>query len=235
MDNRAYYDDFAGWYENERGGAYHRMLDELETNLVRELASGRTALEVGCGTGLILGRVNDFAQAAIGVDISAAMLSRARARGLDVAQGSATALPFAADSFDCTYSFKVLPHIEDIEAALAEMARVTKPGGTVLAEFYNPWSLRYLVKRLKRPTAISSATTDDAVFTRYDSPSAIRRHLPASLQIRGWRGIRIVTPISHVHRIWGLGSITRRVEFALTDNPIAARLGGFLVAVLEKR
>ena len=54
MDNRSYYDDFAGWYERERGRGYHRLLDDLELELVRRYGAGKLVLEAGCGTGLLL-------------------------------------------------------------------------------------------------------------------------------------------------------------------------------------
>lgn len=234
VDNRTYYDDFAAWYERERGHGYHRMLDDLETECVREHAAGKEVLEVGCGTGLILGRVAEFASQTVGVDLSAGMLKLAADRGLQVVQGSATALPFPSERFDCTYSFKVLPHVADIHTALSEMARVTRSGGTVLAEFYNPVSLRYLVKRLKPPTAVSDSTTDHAVFTRYDSISDIRSYLPGSLRFHGQRGVRIVTPISAVHNVPGLGELVRWTEAKLSGNPLMSRFGGFLIAVLRK-
>src|SRR5580698_1934571 len=100
LDNQSYYDDFAGWYERERHLPYHRMLDDLEVGLVERYATGRDALEVGCGTGLILDRVSRFARHATGVDLSGGMLARAAARGLRVAQGSATELPVATGSVD---------------------------------------------------------------------------------------------------------------------------------------
>ena len=150
LDNRAYYDDFAGWYENERHLPYHKMLDDLEVELVERYATGKVTLEVGCGTGLILHRVERFARSASGIDLSGGMLAKAAARGLHVAQASATELPIATASVDVAYSFKVLAHIPDIAGAMREMARVVRPGGWVLAEFYNTRSLRYLVKRLKR-------------------------------------------------------------------------------------
>ncbi len=90
LDNRTYYDDFAGWYERERHLPYHRMLDDLEVDLVRRYGEGKDVLEVGCGTGLILGRVDEFASRATGIDLSGGMLAKAAARDLDVAQGSAT-------------------------------------------------------------------------------------------------------------------------------------------------
>lgn len=235
MDARAYYDDFAAWYERERGHGYHRMLDDLEVGLVERYGCGQRVLEVGCGTGLILERVRAFAAEAVGVDLSAGMLARARDRGLPVVQAGATALPFADASFDVVYSFKVLPHVAQIREALAEMARVTRPGGHVLAEFYNPRSLRYLVKVLKPPSAVSERTTDDAVYTRYDTPARIRAYLPPNLVHRTLRGIRIVTPVAAAHRLPGLGPALRRAEAGLADLPGVRALGGFVVAVAQKR
>ncbi len=235
MDTRAYYDDFAGWYENQRGRGYHRMLDDLEVGLIERYGRARRVLEVGCGTGLLLERAREFAAEAIGVDLSRGMLTRARERALTVIQASATALPFADDHFDVTCSFKVLPHVDDIRTALAEMARVTRPGGYVLAEFYNPRSLRYLVKALKPPTAISENTHDSAVYTRYDALAQIHSYLPASLEYQTVRGIRIVTPVAAVHRVPVLGAALRRAEHTLADLPGARALGGFLVAVARKR
>ena len=234
MDNRAYYDDFAAWYERDRGRGYHQMIDDLEVDLVARHGRGARVLEVGCGTGLILSRVARFASRAAGLDLSAGMLQKARERGLDVLQGSATALPYASDSFDVTYSFKVLPHIADIRTALSEMARVTAPGGTVLAEFYNPKSLRYLVKVMKPPSAISESTDDQAVYTRYDSLDKVRTYLPRTLELVTVRGIRIVTPVSFVHAIPGLSNVVQLAERWLADAPVARGLGGFLVAVARK-
>ena len=234
MDNRSYYDDFSNWYERERGVGYHQMLDDLELTAVERYGRGKDILEAGCGTGLLLERAQRFAKTATGVDISAGMLAKARERGLQVAQGSVTQLPYDDESFDLVYSVKVLAHIEDIETAMSEMARVTRPGGYVLAEFYNPRSLRYLIKSLKSPTAVSSATNDEAVYTRYDDVAQIRRYLPPELSWESSRGVRIVTPVSHVHKVPVLGAAFRAAESALADAPWARNFGGFLIAVLRK-
>jgi ubiquinone/menaquinone biosynthesis C-methylase UbiE len=234
MDNRNYYDDFAGWYERERGRGYHRMLDDLEVELVERYGRGKRVLEAGCGTGLLLERVAGFAARAVGVDLSAGMLARARARGLEVAQGSITALPCPDAAFDVVYSVKVLAHVADIRAALAEMARVTAPGGVVLAEFYNPRSLRGLIKAVKPATAISATTDDEAVYTRYDTPAMIRSYLPPELTWESDRGVRIVTPAAAAHAVPGLGGVLRFAERSLADVPGVRRLAGFLIAVLRR-
>src|SRR6188768_3345287 len=86
--NRGYYDAFAKNYEAERGarsrGGYHDLIDELEAEFVRRFATGKDVLEVGCGTGLVLRRIAEFARSARGVDLSPKMLELARERQLDV-------------------------------------------------------------------------------------------------------------------------------------------------------
>lgn len=235
LDNRAYYDEFAAWYERERHLPYHRMLDELELELVARYGRGKDLLEVGCGTGLVLERARRIGRSAIGVDLSRGMLEQARARGLLVAQGTATQLPVATASVDVAFCFKVLAHVAEPQLALAEMARVVRPGGWVLAELYNPRSLRYLVKRLKSPTPISATTDDGAVLTRYDDAAAIRRMLPPELSWQATRGIRIVTPVAAVHRVPVVGALVRQAERALADVPWAAGFGGFLVVCAQRR
>jgi SAM-dependent methyltransferase len=161
------------------------------------------------------------------------MLAKARARGLEVAEASVTDLPFGDASFDVTYAFKVLAHVRPIERALAEMARVTRPGGVVLAEFYNPFSLRGLAKRFGPAGWISATTRESSVYTRFDAPWSVPRLLPPSLSLEAARGVRIVTPAAPVMRVPGLRSLMRELERRLADTP-AAQLGGFYVAVLRK-
>ena len=235
LDNRAYYDDFAGWYERERHLPYHRMLDDLEVEVVERYGAGKDVFEVGCGTGLILHRVAQFARTAAGIDLSGGMLAKAAERGLDVAQASATALPIATASVDVAYSFKVLAHIPDIEGAMREMARIVRPGGWVLAEFYNARSIRRLVKALKPPTAVSEQTNDEHVYTRYDDAAAIRSYLPPELEWVTSRGIRVLTPIAKVHELPLVGPALRWAEHRLADMPFARDVGGFLVACCRRR
>jgi ubiquinone/menaquinone biosynthesis C-methylase UbiE len=235
LDNRAYYDDFAGWYERERHLPYHRMLDDLEVEIVERYAKDKDVLEVGCGTGLILGRVQEFARHATGIDLSGGMLAKAAARGLAVAQASATDLPIATASVDVAYSFKVLAHIPDIAGTMREMARVVRPGGHVIAEFYNARSLRRLVKAVKPPTKVSHTTHDEHVYTRYDDKKAIESYLPDELEWVATRGIRIVTPVAAVLRVPVVGAAVRWAEHRLADMPGARDVGGFLVAICRRR
>jgi ubiquinone/menaquinone biosynthesis C-methylase UbiE len=234
---RAYYNDFAHRYEAHRRpnrpDGYHALLDDLEVELVERYGAGGDVLECGVGTGLILDRIARFAKTAHGIDLSPGMLDGARARGLDVREASVTHIPFADGSFDVTCSFKVLAHVPQIGRALAEMARVTRPGGVVLAEFYNPISIRALVKRLGPAGAISHSRSEDHVYTRFDAPWVVPRLLPPSLRLEGARGVRIVTPAAVVMHVPLLRDVIRLVERRLADTR-AAFFGGFYVAILRK-
>jgi ubiquinone/menaquinone biosynthesis C-methylase UbiE len=234
---RAYYDEFSEVYEKHRrpnqADGYHALVDDLEVELCARYGTGRDILECGCGTGLILERLAGFARHAAGLDLSPGMLQLARSRGLDVREGSVTALPFDDASFDVTCSFKVLAHVPDIGKALSEMARVTRPGGVILAEFYNPLSFRGLAKRLGPAGKIGQKTRESAVYTRFDAPWVLPRILPPNTRIETARGIRIVTPAAVAMKIPGLRGMLQRAERLLCDSP-AAMLGGFYVAVIRK-
>lgn len=231
--NKAYYDAFSDVYERERDKGYHRFLDESEFDLLRPYIEARHVLEAGCGTGLILQRVETLAKKAKGVDISEGMLKLAKEKGLDVQQANLEALPFEDEAFDVVYSFKVLAHVERIERALLELARVTKQGGRLLLEFYNPTSLRGLIKRLKPKTQITNDTNDEEVFTRYDTLRDIENSLPANLRITDIHGIRIITPFALLHKAPLFGSLLRFGETTLAKTP-AKYLAGFVIVVLEK-
>ena len=234
---RAYYDEFSKSYEDHRrpndANGYHALVDDLEVSLSERYAKGKDILECGCGTGLILERLASFARRAVGIDLSPGMLSLATARGLDACEGSVTELPFEDASFDVTCSFKVLAHVPDIGKALREMARVTKPGGVLLAEFYNPLSFRGLAKRFGPAGAISANTKEDAVYTRLDAPWTLPKILPPGTRVEASRGIRIVTPAAAAMKVPGLRRVLPFVERALCDT-VASKLGGFYVAVIRK-
>lgn len=234
---RDYYDGFAARYESERRpfrpDGYHALVDDLEVELVERYGRGGDVLECGCGTGLLLERFAGFARCAKGVDLSPGMLAHARARGLDAAEASVTEIPFESETFDVTCAFKVLAHVPEVGRALAEMARVTRPGGVVIAEFYNPLSLRALTKRLGPARAVSDRAHEGDVYTRFDAPWVVPRLLPPSLQLERVRGVRIVTPAASLLRMPVVRDVVRKVERRLADTR-AAFFAGFYVTVLRK-
>ncbi|HYX88823.1 MAG TPA: class I SAM-dependent methyltransferase [Gaiellaceae bacterium] len=109
--------------------------EAVETALaaVRE-ARPQHVLEVGCGWGEFAARLRDELRAeVVGVDLSPRMVELARDRGLDARIADVQALPFADDEFDCVAALWMLYHVPDLDRALAEVARVLRPGGTLVA------------------------------------------------------------------------------------------------------
>jgi ubiquinone/menaquinone biosynthesis C-methylase UbiE len=230
---RAYYDDFASTYEVGRDHGYHALVDELEASIVIPFLPGKRVLEVGCGTGLLLARLAPHAASAVGIDLSPGMLELARGRGLEVHEGSATALPFEDASFDVVCSFKVLAHVPDIELALREVGRVLRPGGVAVLEFYNRRSLRYLARLAAGARRIGQAHREDDIHTRWDTPETIRSALPERLRLERFAGVRIVTPAAALYRAPVLGIALAAAERSLATSRLA-KFGGFLIAIAKK-
>jgi len=234
-DIQTYYDDFSRTYDRGRDRGYHAHIDDLEAACVRRWLEGTRVLEVGCGTGLVLERLRAFAADPRGVDLSAGMLRHAHARGLRVTKASALALPFRDASFDLVCSFKVLPHVERLDSALAEAARVLAPGGVALLEFYNPISLRGLWKKLRWWRApVGVASHDREVFTAYHTPAEARALAAAAgLVPCGACGVVLLTPHSLAHRVPLAGELLRWLERRLCESPLA-RWAGFHVVIARR-
>ena len=230
---RRYYDAFAPTYERGRDGhgRYHDLLDDAEVGFAARWARDRELLEVGCGTGLLLRRFSAIARRAVGVDLSPKMLERARGRALQVVEGSATDLPFADASFDVAVSFKTLSHVPDLGRALAEMARVVRPGGALIVELYNPRSLRAFLKRALPAGRVGEGTERD-VLCRYDDRRALERVLPRGYSIASVRGVRVLTPAARILDLPLVGPLVAAAERALEDTAIAANFGGFVIYAL---
>jgi SAM-dependent methyltransferase len=101
------------------------------------IPTARRWLDVGCGTGALTQTILDVAEpdAVTGVDPSEGFLAHARATMTDPRArflvGDARALPLESESYDVVVSGLALNFVPDTTRAAAEMARVTRPGGTV--------------------------------------------------------------------------------------------------------
>jgi malonyl-CoA O-methyltransferase len=108
--------------------------DRLVTALQVPLLN-RRLLDAGCGTGRRM--CDSGAALAVGVDLTPDMLTRSVA-GASLAAADVRALPFPSDSFDVVWCRLVIGHIRELDAAYAELARVCRPGGTLVVTDFHP-------------------------------------------------------------------------------------------------
>jgi ubiquinone/menaquinone biosynthesis C-methylase UbiE len=132
---------------------YDRLIEPLQAG-VRRVALEVVApqpewqvLDVGCGTGTGLARYLAAGCAVAGVDVSPAMLARARARlgqGVELHLTRGEVLPFPPGRFDLVTTSMVLHEVaaDERSALVAEMARCTKPDGRILITDFRFGSLR---------------------------------------------------------------------------------------------
>jgi SAM-dependent methyltransferase len=110
--------------------------------------SGQRALDVGCGPGglttELVGRLGADRVAAFDPSASFVEACRARHPGVDVRQGTAESIGWPDDSFDVTLASLVVGFMADPAAGVAEMRRVTEPGGRIALCFWDLARMRLL-------------------------------------------------------------------------------------------
>lgn len=128
--------------------------------LARELAKGKTVLDIACGEGYGSNLLAETAAAVTGVDSNEITIQAARKKyiksNLVFNTGDAAKIPAADHAFDLVVSFETLEHVSAHDAMLAEIKRVLRPGGLLLIStpdkknysdrtgYKNPFHLREL-------------------------------------------------------------------------------------------
>jgi SAM-dependent methyltransferase len=115
----------AGWTQQTRRWLYRRA----------KLSRARDILEVGCGTGVITEELTRLGANVVGLDIDPATLNFTSQRETHAiyVRGDGHALPFPDRAFDAVVCHYLLLWLAQPERGVREMARVTRPGGRVLA------------------------------------------------------------------------------------------------------
>ena len=134
-----HYDE--GW----RGQLHHEIADRVADLALACVPAPQRILDVGCGTGYLLGRLAaraPQADALAGIDAAPAMIETARGAAADdrlrFLVGTAEQLPWPAGTFDLVVSTTSFDHWADQQVGLAECARVLAPGGClVLADLFS--------------------------------------------------------------------------------------------------
>jgi demethylmenaquinone methyltransferase/2-methoxy-6-polyprenyl-1,4-benzoquinol methylase len=135
-----------------------------------QLKPGDRVLDLAAGTATSSAALASTGALVVGCDFSLGMLKVGRGKGVDLVAGDALNLPFADASFDAVTIAFGLRNTADVQVALAEMRRVTKPGGRiVVCEFSHPtWSpfrtvyVNYLMRAL--PAVATKVSSDPAAY-----------------------------------------------------------------------
>lgn len=141
---------YALWAASYPAHAHNPVMQAEERamlGLIPAALQGHAVLDAGCGSGrYILHALRRGAARVTGVDLSPEMLERADAElraerngvPIELLQGSVTALPVPDAWADLTVCGLVVGHLEDLRASLAELCRVTRPGGRMLCSDVHP-------------------------------------------------------------------------------------------------
>ena len=202
---------------------------------------GDRALEVGCGSGVVLRDLSPRVGprgAVVGVDASRTILATARRLcrpdpRITLRHAHGARLPFAADRFDVALAMTVILHVAEPLAVVREMARVTRPGGRVGLQDQDFGMLgvthpdRELTDHILR----------GVVHHLYEEPYSGRR-LPGLLREAGLERVRVLTDFFQDTTLepWTKTFLERRAEYAvrfgLVDAAAAQQwLDGFTALV----
>jgi ArsR family transcriptional regulator len=154
--SKSYFESVAGDWERIRKSYF----DDRVTSLAIEKLLPRNLIlaDIGCGTGSLTVELARFARKVIGVDLSQEMLRRARQvtkarelRNVEFRRGDALDLPLETLSVDAAFCVMVLHFLAEPERAVAELCRVTRPGGSVivvdLVEHKQEWMREQMAHR----------------------------------------------------------------------------------------
>ncbi|OKH92126.1 methyltransferase [Streptomyces uncialis] len=162
--------------------------------------AGRRILDAGCGSGALFAALRDRGAVVSGFDTSAGMLELARQRlggGADLQVADlGSALPYADDTFDDVVASLVLHYLEDWGPALAELRRVLRPGGRLIASVDHPFAINLIHREAGREAECNyfdttKWTVEWTVGGRTALVSRWHRPLHAMIEAFGGAGFRI--------------------------------------------
>lgn len=238
----ASYDDLEPWYEH-----LYALLHELVRSELRPPpgAPRPRALDAGCGTGFQTAILLELGYETLGVDLAPTLLRVARPRcpGARLVEADVQALPWRNEAVDLVVSCgSTLSFVPSPERAIAEIARVLRPGGRALLEVEHRWSLD-LAWRLGSSVAgdilgygvkVREARRAFAPPLRegiwIDYPGYPRLRLFTRTELDRLLGEAGLTPL----RAWGLHSVTNAIPSTVLHRARLGRATGALYRGLRR-
>jgi SAM-dependent methyltransferase len=202
-----YYDRLAPSYDANRfGNSYGQFLDLQERSLLERLlpAGPGAVLDIGCGTG----RLSNYASHCCDASIESLRIAMTRHPGRFVTAADIAALPFPDAHFDVAFCFHVFMHLtrEELQAALAEIGRILRPGGVFVGDVASAFRRSLLRRRITGWHGATSLTRTE--FGRLAASAGL--HLTDAVGV-------MLTP---VHRL----PLSLRPRMIKLDRALAARV-----------
>ncbi len=208
-------------------GEAHRGLSAPRARLRELLAPqpGERVLDLGCGAGHELAQLEEDGTIAVGIDASSVMLHASRARLGDqdleprLAQADGARLPFRDGVFDACRIERVLQHVADPAAVLAEARRTLRDGGRIAVS--EPDWASFTVASADPATAAAVSARVGAAIAQRDIGRQLRRLLSEA----GFSGLRIEVELvvydslTELDRIF---SLSRAAERACEQGALSA-------------
>ncbi|HVW30876.1 MAG TPA: methyltransferase domain-containing protein [Polyangiaceae bacterium] len=190
--------------------------------LDRHATPGGTSLDLGCGPGVFTFHLAKKGGRVVGVDGAADMIQRCRAQreqlGLENVEFVQARLPLVRESdfapADLVISSSVVEYVDDLDAVLAQFARLTKAGGVVIVSMPNVASISRIFQRVK-----FKLTGDPEIYRHikhFASPGSLRRRVARY-------GLRLLETEYYTHftRISKLGHAVRLPKVLTEDLFVA--------------
>lgn len=219
------------------GTAHARLMDSLAGDVVLHHVPGCRVLDLGYGSPEVASWVQRH---------TVNRLSIVEKEALEPAEGPLELEELQSDSFDLVYSLRTFPHLgEDAESSerlardmLAQAARVTIPGGTILVEIANPRSLRGALDGIRHPITVVAqrrmVVEDKYRLTRYDTLRRFRTFVPKTLELVDIHGLGVLVPHATTMEIPLVGRVLARLEWLARDSAVLRHFGAHLLVVLRK-
>ena len=152
IDNDMYQNDGDQWWKGNN--VYHLLKGSVNpcrfpyfvntySQTLKRNPTGKLAIEVGCGGGILAEEIASAGFTLIGIDPAEKSLETAREHAkifnlqIDYRPGTGENIPFPANHFDVVFCCDVLEHVRDLPKCIAEFSRVLKPGGVFFFDTFN--------------------------------------------------------------------------------------------------